>query len=230
MMQLFEFLTHAISGNVALALFAAVAWGFISILISPCQLTSIPLIVGFVSGQENKSTRRAFIISVTFSLGIVTTIIIVGVITALMGSLLGYVGSWSGYVVGILFVLIGLVLLGIINLPNWGRAKPVYQRKGILSAYIIGLIFGLAMGPCTFAYMAPILAVVFMAGVKNVLYGSLLILVYAVGHCSVIVFAGTSTEMVSKYMQWNEKSRGAIVIKKICGLLLIIGGIFLVFP
>jgi cytochrome c-type biogenesis protein len=75
--------------------------------------------------------------------------------------------------------------------------------------------------------MAPILAVVFKAGMKNILYGSLLILAYAIGHCSVIVLAGTSTELVEKYLHWNEKSQGTVIIKKLCGLLIIIGGLYL---
>ncbi len=30
-------------------------------------------------------------------------------------------------------------------------------------------------------------------------------------------------------MNWNEKSRGAIILKKICGVLVLIGGLYLIF-
>lgn len=228
MMQLFEFLTRAISGNVFLALFAAFVWGIASILLSPCHLTSIPLIVGFVNGQGKTTLQRAFFISLLFSTGILFTIALIGIITAFTGRMLGDIGAWSNYLVSVIFILIGLVLLDILKFPEFGGKQPVYKRKGLLAAFILGLIFGLALGPCTFAYMAPILALVFKAGMKNILFGSLLILAYAIGHCSVIVLAGTSTELVEKYLHWNERSKATLIIKKFCGVLIIIGGIYLI--
>jgi cytochrome c-type biogenesis protein len=57
----------------------------------------------------------------------------------------------------------------------------------------------------------------------------LLLVVYGLGHCSVIVVAGTCTELVQRYMNWNEKSRGAIILKRICGVLVLIGGLYLIF-
>jgi cytochrome c-type biogenesis protein len=48
-----------------------------------------------------------------------------------------------------------------------------------------------------------------------------------VGHCSVIVLAGTFTEAVQRYLDWNERSRGTVIIKRICGVLVIAGGLYL---
>jgi len=30
-------------------------------------------------------------------------------------------------------------------------------------------------------------------------------------------------------MNWNEKSRGAVIVKKICGILIIISGLYLIY-
>jgi cytochrome c-type biogenesis protein len=103
------------------------------------------------------------------------------------------------------------------------------KRKGILAAFILGLVFGIALGPCTFAYMAPILGVTFKLASTKLLYGVLLLIVYGLGHCSVIVLAGTSTELVQRYMSWNEKSKATIIIKGICGVLVILGGLYLIY-
>jgi len=102
-------------------------------------------------------------------------------------------------------------------------------RKGMLAAFILGLIFGLALGPCTFAYMAPILGVVFSLAADNPLYGASLLLLYGLGHCAVIVLAGTFTEVIQSYLDWNEKSKGALILKKICGILVMLGGIWLIY-
>jgi len=91
------------------------------------------------------------------------------------------------------------------------------------------LVFGIALGPCTFAYMAPMLAVTFRVASTNLIFGIVLLLFYGLGHCSVIVFAGTFTEVVQRYMNWNEKSRGAVILKRLCGILVLIAGLYLIF-
>jgi cytochrome c-type biogenesis protein len=103
------------------------------------------------------------------------------------------------------------------------------KRKGMLAAFILGLVFGIALGPCTFAYMAPMLGVTFKLATTNLLYGILLLVVYGIGHCSVIVLAGTSTELVQQYMNWNERSKGAVILKKVCGVLVLLGGVYLIY-
>jgi cytochrome c-type biogenesis protein len=103
------------------------------------------------------------------------------------------------------------------------------KRKGLLAAFLLGLIFGIALGPCTFAYMAPMLAVTFKLAKTAPLYGASLLLAYGVGHCSVIVLAGTFTEVVQRFLDWNEQSKGVTVLKAICGVLVMIGGVWLIY-
>ena len=50
-----------------------------------------------------------------------------------------------------------------------------------------------------------------------------------VGHCSVIVLAGTFTSVVQRYLNWNERSKGAVILKKACGVLVIVGGLYLIY-
>jgi cytochrome c-type biogenesis protein len=103
------------------------------------------------------------------------------------------------------------------------------KRKGLLAAFLLGLVFGVALGPCTFAYMAPMLGVTFKLASARMAYGVLLLAAYGVGHCSVIVLAGTCTGLVQKYLDWNEKSRGAVLLKKVCGVLVLAGGLWLIY-
>ena len=229
MEKLFTMLTHAVDGTPAIALIAAFTWGILSILLSPCHLASIPLIVGFVDQQGRMSTKRAFFISALFAAGILVTIGAIGAITAAAGRMLGDVGPYGNYFVAIIFFVVGLYLLDVIPMPWSGPGQVGMKRKGLLAALILGLVFGIAIGPCTFAYMAPMLGVTFKVASTSLAYGIILLLAYGVGHCSVIVFAGTCTEVVQRYMNWNEKSRGAIILKKICGILVLVGGLYLIF-
>lgn len=227
--QLFTTLTQAVEGTPAVAVAAAFVWGILSIILSPCHLASIPLIVGFINEQGRISAKRAFATSTLFAVGILITIAAIGAITAAAGRMMGNVGKYGNYFVAIIFFLVGLHLLGIIPIPWSGPGQIGMKRKGMLAAFIIGLVFGIALGPCTFAYMAPMLAVTFRLASTKFFYGVLLLLMYGLGHCSVIVLAGTCTELVQRYMNWNEKSKGAIIVKKTCGVLVLLGGLYLIY-
>ena len=226
---LFATLSSAVGGGPAIALSAAFAWGVLSILLSPCHLSSVPLIVGFIDNQGRISTKRAFFIALSFSLGLMISIGVIGLITALAGRMMGDVGKYGNYFVAGVFFLVGLHLFDLIPIPWSGPGNIGLKRKGILAAFILGFIFGIALGPCTFAYMAPILSITFQLSASQMWYGVLLLLVYAVGHCSIIVFAGTFTEVVQRYLNWNEQSKGSLIIKKVCGVLVILGGFYLLY-
>lgn len=229
MEALFTSLTHAVSGTPLIALSAALAWGVISVVLSPCHLASIPLIVGFIDGQGKMSTWRAFVISNLFAIGILITIALIGVATAMAGRMLGDLGAWTNWFVAAIFFVVGLHLLDVIPMPWSGPGQVGMARKGMLAAFLLGLLFGIALGPCTFAFMAPMLGVAFSLSAENMLYGASLLLAYGIGHCAVIVLAGTFTEVIQHYLDWNERSKGAILLKKICGLLVITGGVWLIY-
>ena len=227
--QLFTTLTHAVEGTPAVAIMAALTWGILSMLLSPCHLASIPLIVGFIDSQGRMSTKRAFCISALFATGILITIAAIGAITNAVGTVLGDLGPYANYFVAAIFFAVGLHFLGVIPMPWSGPGQVGMKRKGLLAALILGLVFGIALGPCTFAYMAPMLAVTFKVASAELLYGIVLVLAYAIGHCCVIVLAGTSTGLVQRYMDWNEKSKGAVILKRICGVLVLLAGLYLIW-
>jgi cytochrome c-type biogenesis protein len=229
MEKIFIALTHAVQGSPFIAISASLIWGILSILLSPCHLSSIPLIIGFINQQGRISTRRAFFTSVLFAFGILVTIGIIGAITASAGRMMGDIGKYGNYIVAVVFFIVGLHLLGVIPMPWSGPGQVGMKRKGLLSAFILGLIFGIALGPCTFAYMAPMLGVTFKLATTNIVYGIILLLAYGIGHCSVIVVAGTFTEVVQHYLNWNERSKGATIVKKVCGVLVILGGVYLIY-
>lgn len=227
--ELFTALYNAMTGTVWLALLASFAWGVLSILLSPCHLSSIPLVVGYISSQGNISVGRTFYISLVFSVGILITIALIGVITAALGRLMGDVGVYGNYFVAAIFLLVGLYLLDIVKLDWSGAGLKQTKAKGLPAAFILGLLFGIALGPCTFAFMAPVLGVAFQTAQTNYFLAILFLLVFGIGHCAVIVVAGTVAKKVQLYLNWSEESKTLLWIKRICGILVIIGGIYLIY-
>jgi len=226
---LFTTLSHAVEGQPAVALAAAFAWGLASLLLSPCHLASIPLVVGFVNGQGQPTPARGAAIAGLFSLGLFTTIGVIGAVTAAAGRLMGQVGAWANYAVAGVFFVVGLSLLDVLpmgwSVPDSAR----FRGRGLLAALALGLIFGVALGPCTFAYMAPMLGVAFSVSGTDAFYGVLLIAAYGIGHCSIIVFAGASTSWVGRYLRWTSASRGAAYLRYASGLLVLAGGVYLIY-
>ncbi len=229
MNELFATLTRAVEGTPGIALGASLLWGVLSVILSPCHLASIPLIVAFIGGQGATTTRRALGLSSAFAVGILLTIAAIGAVTAALGRMMGDVGAWANWVVAGVMLLVGLHLLGVIPLPvkaaNVGRMKST----GYLAALVLGLVFGIALGPCTFAYMAPMLAVALKVAGTAPLYGGSILLAYGIGHCAVIAAAGGSTGWVQRYLDWSNESKGATVARSLCGVLVIAGGLYMVY-
>ena len=145
--ELFTWLSNALTQSPEIAILAAFIWGLLWVILSPCHIACIPLIVGFIDGQGNITTRRAFGLSLLFGLGILITIGIIGLITGLLGRMIGDIGGYGSYFVAIVFFAVGLNLLGILPLPfmEGGSPNPNYKRQGLLAAFILGLLFGIAL-------------------------------------------------------------------------------------
>lgn len=224
---LFTSLTEAMYGSFFVAFLASCAWGILSILLSPCHLSSIPLIIGFLTSQGVKKTSRGIILALVFAIGIFVTIALIGIITATMGRIMGDIGSYGKYGVAVVFFVVGLYLMDIIRLPDTGvNLRPFGIQSVFLSAFSLGLVFGIALGPCTFAFMAPVLGVVFQLSNTNPIAAGTMLLGFGLGHCGVIVVAGGLASRVQAYLDWTNRSNVVVWTKRIAGFLVILGGIY----
>ncbi len=227
--SIFSGLYNALNANLAIAMIASFVWGMMSILLSPCHLSGIPLMIGFLTGKQVLSLRTSFRLSLVFSLGILFSIALIGLITALMGRMMGDLGTHANLVFGIAIIIGGILLADIIPLGNISFLNKVkVNRNSNFSVFTVGLLFGMALGPCAFAFMAPVLTLVFSLAKANLFPALAIISLYALGHCLVIVAAGTSFTWVQRLLNWNERSRYLFITKKVCAILVIFAGIYLI--
>lgn len=77
--------------------------------------------------------------------------------------------------------------------------------------------------------MAPMLGVVFKVEASNIPYAISLVLAYAVADCFLILLAGTSMRAVQNYLQWSERSRTTVLVRRIRSVLVIAGGHYLLW-
>jgi cytochrome c-type biogenesis protein len=226
--NLFEKLYYAVNELSFLAILASFLWGILSILLSPCHLSSIALIVSYISAKEITSLKKTFIVSSIFSIGTLLTIAVIGTVSALLGRLMGDIGSFGNYLVAAIFLIVGLYLMDIIKL-DWSGVRLSQSKKiSLWTPLLLGLLFGFALGPCTFAYMAPVLGAVFQTAQTNLPFSISLLFSFAIGNCSIIIAIGTLTGKVQSYLIWSQKTKIVTGIKRFSGFLVFFGGVYLI--
>jgi cytochrome c-type biogenesis protein len=225
----FTAVTGWFEASSGIAVGAAFLWGVCSVVLSPCHLASIPLAIGYVNGRGRIAPQKALLLSLAFALGILVTIAAVGAVTAAFGRMMGDVGALK-YVVAVVFAVVGLWLIGVIKLPDLTlKRNNRLQGRGTAGAFGLGLVFGLALGPCSFGFMMPLLVVAFRNAASHPIAAAVLIGAYALGHTGVIVVAGTFANFVQQWLDWNERSSGTKIVRIVCGVLVILAGFAMVF-
>lgn len=188
--------------------------------IGPCNVAMVPLIIGYVGGSHDLSRRQSFSISLVFTIGLSVTFVILGVIASLVGGLLGGSTRLWYYLVAVICFLIGLQILGVLrlNLPTWfGRLREKVQAKGLIGAFLLGLVSGLVSSQCATPVLAVILTYV-MAQKMGMIYGAALLFIYALGRGVPILLAGTFTGALKGLRtlgQWTglfEKASGIVIL------------------
>jgi cytochrome c-type biogenesis protein len=199
--------------------FALVFLGGVVTSLGPCNIATIPLIVGYVGGSRDLSRTRSFSLSLAFAIGLALTFMLLGVVAALVGGLVGAATTWWYYLVAGICFVIGLNLLGVvkINLPMvFGGLRERIGWKGIPGALALGLVSGLVASQCATPVLAAILTYVMWKGA--LVYGAALLFVYALGRGVPVVLAGTFTGALKNFQRlghWSEvieKASGVIVI------------------
>jgi len=203
-------------------------WGVVSVLFSPCHLASIPLIIGYVGGQNQlMEGRKATLYAVVFTTGLFLTIAAIGVICSLLGRMLGDVGTYWTIVVGLILLWVALDMLGVAkcSLPGGGLMAR-FTLKGLTGAFVLGLAYGILSGSCTFGFIAPILAIISVQ--DTFIAGIIFILLFGIGHCLPIAVAGSSTAMVKRLLANSNWQQGGMLVRKMAGSMIGLLGIYFV--
>lgn len=213
------------SGGLVAAL-GSFMWGMVSILISPCHLASIPLIAGYVGGQGIAvGGRKGAQMALAFTVGLFITITLVGVACALLGRMLGDIGGWWGPLVGIVLVWAGVDMLRTKGCSTGAGAIASRLRlRGLHGGFVLGLAYGTLSGSCTFGFIAPIMAMITVQG--DVAGGSLMALLFALGHCLPIALIGGSAAMAGRLLHWSPLNRGGPWLRRAAALTLVFVGLY----
>ena len=202
-------LAATIGGNMWLAPVLALLAGVLT-SVTPCSLSSVPLIVGYVGGIGEKNTKKAFSYSAVFSIGMAITFVILGVIATSAGKLMGTSSPIWYIVLGALMVLMALQTWGIINIIPSTNLIAKSKKRGYVGAFLAGILGGVFSSPCS----TPVLIV-------------LLGILYSVGHSALVMVAGTSVGFVQKINSNESYKRAALVLKIVMGIAILLIGLYM---
>jgi len=184
-----------ISDNIWVAPFLALLAGLLTAF-TPCSLSTVPLVIGYVGGIGSDNTKRAFRLSLIFALGMALTFTLLGAVASLAGKLVQGSGTWWYLALGVLMLLMALQTWEVIQVVPSSFATDMNTKKGFAGAFLSGILGGLFASPCATPVLVVLLAIVANQG--NLLWGILLLLLYSLGHTVLVVVAGTSMGFVKK--------------------------------
>ncbi|MGN0770538.1 MAG: cytochrome c biogenesis protein CcdA [Christensenellales bacterium] len=205
-----------------LALLAGVLTSF-----TPCSLSSIPLVIGFVGGTGQRDTKRAFRLSIIFVVGGAVTFTALGVTASLAGRLMGTSASWWYIILGVLMVLMAFQIWGVFEIIPSSYLLGKNTKRGYIGAFLAGILGGVFSSPCSTPVLIALLAIV--AGRGSILWGILLLLLYSIGHGILAVAAGTSVGFVQKLSASEKYGKASAILKIVMGALILLIGFYMFY-
>ncbi|PKN18266.1 MAG: cytochrome C biogenesis protein [Deltaproteobacteria bacterium HGW-Deltaproteobacteria-6] len=214
-------LSAYLQGSTLLAFLAAYLGGLV-ISFTPCTYPLIPVTVGFIGAQGASSKLRGFLLSLFYVLGLAVTYAVLGAIAALTGKLFGQMQTTPlvYFIMANICLLMGLSMLDVfkISIPIPQRIMQYSGggRKGFISSFLLGMVSGFVIGPCT----APVLGVLlgFVALKTNILMGIGLLFVFAFGMGTLLILVGTFAGFISTL---PRSGAWMIIITRVFGVILI---------
>lgn len=221
-------LGKVITQNMWLAPMIALAAGVLTSLM-PCSLASVPLVIGYVSGATpgEGEKGRAFKISLTFAIGLALSFTALGVVAALAGQMMGGMVKWWYLALGVLMILMALQTWELFEIIPSSYLISKSNRKGYLGALLAGALGGLFSSPCSTPVLIALLAMV--AGKGQLLWGIMLLLLYAIGHSALAVAAGTSAGFAKRITSDPKYGKLSQILRLVMGALILLMGFYLLY-
>jgi len=209
--------------------FILVFLGGLALNLTPCVYPLIPITLGYFGGQSESKTSRLFGLASVYVIGMAITYSVIGVVTALSGSLFGSLLQNPIVLIGIALVLVALSLsmfgLYEFQLPASWMAKFGEARSGYFGALFMGLTMGIVAAPCIGPFVVGLLT--FVGAKGDPVFGFFIFFVLALGLGFPYLFLGVFSGKIKSLPRSGE---WMIAVKKIFGFVLIGMAIYFLLP
>ena len=204
------------------ALLVAAAGGVLSTSACPCTLPAGVGLVSYVGYQvesvgERARRRYGAALAVSFFLGLLLSLVALGIIAALLGRVLA---RWDAAFAGGAALITLLAGLAALFGPALRRRVPdpaVRRRGGILGSFLYGLVYSVAT--ITSSAGPLLLLLTISAAVGRPLYGALIALAFAIGRGFPFLLLGLFAGRVAAWIARVERYRRPV--EALSGIVLI---------
>ena len=190
--------------------------------LGPCSLSLLPITIAYVGGTKKNQFKL-----ISFSGGIVFSLVIMGALSGFLGKIYGQIPSYFSSIVALIAIIMGLNLLGILKfqLPNGPELKFIVDKiPPFLTPFALGTTFGFSSSPCITPVLASLLAWVTQA--KNPSISILFLFVFGIGQVVPIIIAGATAENLKKFLEIRKYSQ---IIPTLSGIFLVALGVLNLF-
>lgn len=224
--QWLETLSSSITANIWLAPVLALFAGVLT-SITPCALTSVPLVIGYVGGTGDNDPKKAFRLSLTFALGMAATFTVLGTAASLLGKLMGTSSKWWYIALGVLMLLMALQTWDVYHFIPSTYLTSKNTKKGYIGAFIAGILGGVFSSPCATPVLVVLLGIVARSG--NIAWGVMLLLLYSIGHSFLVLVAGTSIGFVKKVTSNGKYGAFSKILKYVMGAIILLIALYMFY-
>ena len=207
-------------------LFAASFIGGVIASISPCSLSMLPLIIGYVGGYSKEKPLKILLQMIFFVSGTGFVFSVIGVICALTGKV--FVGNpYFSLIIASIILIMGLKILEIIDfeLPVFIKEMPKNKyNNDYLYPLVLGAAFALIGTPCSTPILAGIMAFASMSA--NIVNAAIMLFLFSIGQGVILIIAAFLTSKLKANENFYKVSD---LIMKICGILLILVSVYIYY-
>ncbi|BBH70065.1 cytochrome C biogenesis protein CcdA [Actinoplanes sp. OR16] len=155
-------------------MFTTALAGGVLTLLSPCSAMLLPAFFSYAFTSPARLLGRTAV----FYLGLITTLVPLGVLAGTAGAYVNHHRRWFVTGAAIVVILLGVLMLAAIPVP--GLSRRDVQGTSAAAVYTLGTVYGLA-GFCAGPLLGAVLTVAAVGG--DALYGGTVLLVFALGMC-----------------------------------------------
>ncbi|MGZ8430138.1 MAG: cytochrome c biogenesis protein CcdA [Candidatus Deferrimicrobiaceae bacterium] len=208
--------------------YAAAFLGGILVGFTPCVYPVLPVTVGYIGSRSGGSRRRASLLSAAYAIGMAVTYAALGMAAGLSGSVFGEATAHplSYLVLGNVCILLSLSLFDVFHLPIPAvlarTGGPSIPPRGIGGAFVVGMLSGLVIGPCTAPVLGGLLLYVGASG--HPVFGATLLVAFALGMGGPVVALGTFAGLLANR---PKAGRWMVNVQRAFGVLLLLAGEYL---
>ena len=207
-------------------LFGAAFLGGLISSISPCSLSMLPLIIGYVGGYSKENPLKTLLQMIIFVIGSGIVFAVIGGICAFTGKL--FVGNpYFTLIVASIILIMGLKILDVIDFELPVIIKEIPQNNfnnEILYPLLLGGVFALIGTPCSTPILASIMG--FASISAKVSQAVIMLFLFSIGQGLILIIAGFLTSKLKTGKNVYKVSEG---ILKFSGALLVLVALYIFY-